>query len=165
VSGKTNHRSDGAEKRRRGAAGRTATASQNGRSRSFAQSVNLTPPPTHKQFATERVRARIKERKASNELHSALDRRAEAGEHGRVRANPVELARIWNLISLRDLRTDLPPSEQEKLWNLLAAVLSDETPPSVWHKTLYALGALRRASETAVGASRRWRQTWPAVEE
>jgi hypothetical protein len=139
-------------------------ASQNSRSRSFAQSVNLTPPPAHKQFATERVRTRIKERKAGRKLRQVLDR-CPQGQQCRARVNPVELARIWNLIILRDLRTDLPPSEQEKLWNLLAGVLSGETPPSVWHKTLNALGALRRSSEPAVGAPHRWRQTWPAVEE
>jgi hypothetical protein len=133
--------------------------------RRFAQVVTLTPPPTHRQFATERVRARIQERKAGKKLREALDRRAEADEQGRGRVNPVEVARVWNLTTLRDLRADLPPSEQEKLRALLAAVLSGETELSVWHKTLNALTALRRASEPAVGAPRGWRQTWPAEQE
>ena len=81
--------------------------------RRFAQVVRLTPPPTYRQFATERVRARIKERKAGKTLREALDRRAEADEQGRGRVNPVEVARVWNLTTLRDLRADLPPSEQE----------------------------------------------------
>lgn len=133
--------------------------------RRFAQVVRLTPPPTYRQFATERVRARIKERKAGKTLREALDRRAEADEQGRGRVNPVEVARVWNLTTLRDLRADLPPSEQEKLRALLAAVLSGETELSVWHKTLNALTALRRVSEPAVGAPRQWRQTWPSDQE
>ena len=36
--------------------------------RTFAQAFNLTLPPTHKQFATERVPARIKEREAGKKL-------------------------------------------------------------------------------------------------
>src|ERR1700733_14572932 len=92
----------------------------NGHRRTFAQVVHLTPPPTHRQFAAERVRASIKERKAGKTLREALDRRAKADEQGRGRVNPVEVARIWNLTTLRDLRADLPPSEQEKLRALLA---------------------------------------------
>ena len=111
------------------------------------------------------MRARIKERTARKKLHDALDRRAEAAEPARGRVNPVEVARVWNLTTLRDLRADLPPSQQEKLRALLAAVLSGETELSVWHKTLNALTALRRASEPAVGAPRGWRQTWPAEQE
>jgi hypothetical protein len=140
-------------------------ASQNGRSRSSAQSVSLTPPPTHKQFATERVRARIKEREAGKKLRKALDRRAEAGEQGSARANPVELARVWNSLAFRELRDNLTQPEEEKLRAHLAAYMAGETPPAVWHATLNALAALRRASEHAVRAPRRWRQTWPAVEE
>jgi hypothetical protein len=136
-----------------------------GHRRTFAQVVRLTPPPTYRQFATERVRAHIKERKAGKKLREALGRRGEADEQGRGRVNPVEVARVWNLISLRDLRADLPPSEQEKLRALLVTVLSGETELAVWHKTLNALGALRRASEPAVGAPRRWRLTWPAEQE
>jgi hypothetical protein len=133
--------------------------------RRFAQVIHLTPPPTYRQFATERVRARIKERKAGKTLRESLDRRAEADEQGRGRVNPVEVARVWNLTTLRDLRADLPPSEQEKLRALLVTVLSGETELAVWHKTLNALGALRRASEPAVGAPQRWRRTWSTERE
>jgi hypothetical protein len=90
---------------------------------------------------------------------------AVAGEQRHARANPVELARIWNSVGLHDLRDALPPFEQEKLRNTLAAVLSGETSPAVWRATVNALAALRRASEPAVGAPRRWRQSWPAAEE
>ena len=139
-------------------------ASQDGRSRSFAQSVNLTPPPAHKQFATERVRARIKERKARKKLRH-LDRLAEGDEQGRARVNPAELARIWSSLAFRDLRDSLTEPEQEKLRAHLAAYMAGETTPAVWHATLNAVAALRRASEPAVGAPRRWRQTWPTAEE
>jgi hypothetical protein len=133
--------------------------------RSFAQVVNLTPPPVHKQFAAERVRARIKKRKARKKLRMAFDRRAEAGEHGSARANPVELARVWNSFALRELRDNLTEPEQEKLRAHLAGYMAGESSPAVWHATLNALGALRRASEPAVGAPRRWRQTWPSTED
>jgi hypothetical protein len=126
-------------------------ASQNGRSRSFAQSVTLTPPPTHKQFATERVRARIKERKARRKL------RAEAGEQGRASVNPVELARVWNSVTLRDLRDCLTQPEEEKLRAHLAAYMAGEMTPAVWHAAVNAVAVLRRASEHAVGAPKRWR--------
>ena len=140
-------------------------ASQNGRSRSFAQSVTLTPPLTHKQFATERVRARIQERKAGKKLRMALDRRAEAGEQGRASVNPVELARVWNSVTLRDLRDCLTQPEEEKLRAHLAAYMAGETTPAVWHAAVNAVAALRRASEHAVGAPQRWRQTRPTADE
>ena len=133
--------------------------------RRFAQVVTLTPPLTHRQFAAERVRARIKERKAEKKLRDALDRRAEGGERDFAKVNPVELARVWNLTRFRDLRADLPPAKQQKLWDLLAAVMSGETAPEVWWATINALAALRRASEPAVGATRRWRQTWSPAGE
>jgi hypothetical protein len=133
--------------------------------RRFAQVVILTPPPTHRQFATERVRARIKKRRAGTKLRETLDRRAEADEQGRARVNPAEVARVWNLTRFRDLRANLPPAEQQKLWDLLAAVMSGETAPEVWWATINALAALRRASEPAVGATRRWRQTWSPAGE
>jgi hypothetical protein len=133
--------------------------------RRFAQVVNLTPPPTHRQFATERVRARIKERNAGKKLRMALDRRAEAGEQGRAGVNPVELARVWNSVTLRDLRDCLNQPEEEKLRAHLAAYMAGETTPAVWHAAVNAVAALRRASEPAVGAPQRWRQRWPAAEK
>jgi hypothetical protein len=73
--------------------------------------------------------------------------------------------RVDDQLGVRDLRADLHPIEQEKLGCLLAAVLSGETVPEVWRATLNAVAALRRAAEPAVGAPRRWRQTWPAEQE
>jgi hypothetical protein len=133
--------------------------------RRFAQVVNLTPPPTYRQFATERVRARIKERKAGKKLREALDRRAEADEQRRARVNPVELARIWNSLAFRDLRASLTETEQERLRASLAAYMAGEMTPAVWHATVNAVAALRRVSEPVVGAPRRRRQSWPAAEE
>jgi hypothetical protein len=117
--------------------------------RSFAQVVNLTPPPTHRQFATERVRARIKERTARKKLHDAL---AEGDKQGRARVNPAEVARIWGSLAFRDLRDILTEPEQEKLRAHLAAYMAGETTPAVWHATLNAVATLRRASEPVVGA-------------
>jgi hypothetical protein len=37
--------------------------------------------------------------------------------------------------------------------------------PSAWRATLTLVVDLRRASEPAVGAPRRWRQTWGAAEQ
>ena len=65
--------------------------------------------------------------------------------------------------SLRELRDSLTQPEQEKLHAHLAAYMAGETTPAVWHATLNAVAALRRASEPAVGAPRRWRQSWPAI--
>jgi hypothetical protein len=120
--------------------------------RSFAQVVNLTPPPTHRQFATERVRARIKERRAGKKLHDAL---AEGEQQGRARVNPVELARVWSSLAFRDLRRSLTETEQEKLRAHLAAYMAGETTPAVWHAAVNAVAALRRASDSVVGAPRR----------
>jgi hypothetical protein len=136
-----------------------------GHERTFAQAVILTPPPTYRQFATERVRARIKERKAAKNLRKALDRRAEVGEHALARANPVELARVWSSLAFRQLRDSLTEPEQEKLRAHLAAYMAGETTAAAWCSTLNAVAALRRAAEPAVGAPQRWRQTWPAAEE
>ena len=133
--------------------------------RTFAQVVNLTPPPTHRQFATERVRARIKERKAGKKLREALDRRAEGDEHGGARVNPAELARVWNSLAFRDLRRRLTETEQESFAPILRPYMAGETRPAVWHATLNAVAALRRASEPVVGAPRQWRQTWPSDQE
>jgi hypothetical protein len=114
--------------------------------RNFAQVVRLTPPPVHKQFAAERVRARIKERKARKKLRNALDR-AEAAEPARRRVNPVELARVWSSLAFRDLRRSLTETQQERLRAHLAAYMAGETTPAAWHATVNAVAALRRASE------------------
>jgi hypothetical protein len=120
--------------------------------RSFAQVVNLTPPPTHRQFATERVRARNKERTARKKLHDAL---AEGDKQGRARVNPAEVTRIWGSLAFRDLRDILTEPEQEKLRAHLAAYMAGETTPAVWHATVNAVAALRRATDSVVGARRR----------
>jgi hypothetical protein len=95
----------------------------------------------------------------------ALDRRAEAGEQGRASVNPVELARVWNSVTLRDLRDCLTQPEEEKLRAHLAAYMAGETTPAVWHATLNAVAALRRAAEPTIGVPRRWRQTWPTEQK
>jgi hypothetical protein len=136
-----------------------------GQDRNFAQGVSLTPPPKHRQFATERVRARIKERMAQKTLERALERDVEPGERAYVRSLPIEAARIWNLLSLRELREALPQREQERLRAQLDAVLCGECSPEVWRRTLIALAELRRASELPIGAPLRWRQTWPSLED
>jgi hypothetical protein len=111
--------------------------------RSFAQRVSLTPPP--------------------KTVEQALDRCVETGERAQVRASPIEAARIWKLLSLRELREALPLREQERLRAQLDAVLCGELSPQVWQRTLIALAELRRASELPIGAARRWRQTWPSL--
>ena len=124
----------------------------------------IEPPPIKKAMAGSKMPpilqpTRIKEREAGKKLRKALDRRAEAGEQGSARANPVELARVWNSLAFRELRDSLTQPEEEKLRAHLAACMTGETTPAVWHATLNALAALRCASEPAVGAPRRWRQT------
>ena len=116
--------------------------------RSFARVVNLTPPPRHSQFATERVRARIKERRARQNLREAL---AEGEQRSRARGNPAEVARVWGSLAFRDLRGVLTEPEQEKLRAHLAAYMAGETTPAAWHATVNAVAALRRVSETGVG--------------
>jgi hypothetical protein len=113
--------------------------------RGFAQRVSLTPPPKHAQFATERVHARIKERRARKTVEQALGRRDETGERARMQPSPIEAARIWNLASLRELREALPLREQER--------------------TLISLAELRRAAELPNGAPRPSQQTRPSLED
>jgi hypothetical protein len=133
--------------------------------RTFAQAVRLTPPPTHKQFAAERVRARIKTRAAGKKLGKALDRRAETVEQDPRRVNPLELARVWNSLALRELRDCLTQPDEDKLYARLAAYMAGETTAASWCATINALAGLRRAAEPAVGAPRRWRQTWAVEQE
>ena len=139
-------------------------ASQNWRSRSFAQSVNLTPPPlTSNSQRSGCARASKSAQPGRNSARPSTA--APRGEQGRARVNPVEVARVWSSLAFRDLRDSLTESEQEKLRAHLAAYMAGETTPAVWHAAVNAVTALRRASETAVGAPRQWRQTWPSMED
>jgi hypothetical protein len=93
------------------------------------RAVNLTPPPTYRQFATERVRTRIKERKAGKKLRKGLDRRAETVEHDPPRVNPLELARIWSSLTLRESRDCLTQSEEDKFRPMSSPTWPARRPP------------------------------------
>jgi hypothetical protein len=124
-----------------------------------ARSLSLTPPATPRQFAAERVRAGAKQRRAARRLAVAL----KGGEDDNAVPRGVdiaELSRAW--ASLRDLREDLRPEDEERLHRQLAAYMSGESWPGVWHATVNAILEARRAAEVPVVArSRKWRQSWP----
>ena len=52
-----------------------------------------------------------------------------------------------------------------RVYEELLAYIAGETTPAVWHAVVNVVVALRRASETAVEAARRWPQRWPTAEE
>jgi hypothetical protein len=123
----------------------------------YARPFNLIPPPSNGQFRTARLKAERSKRVAERRLVAMLD-----DSETVYTINTAELTRLWASAAFRDLRAGLPPQEVEKLYRQLAAVLSGETPPAVWHATIAALREARRAAESSADAApRKWRQVFP----
>ena len=127
----------------------------------YARPFSLVPPPRDRQFRTTQLKAQRSRRRAERRLEAAL------GNNGAVHTtNTAELIRLWASAAFSDLRSDLPPQEVEKLHNQLASVLSGEISPKVWHATIAALREARRAADLSDDARpRKWRQSWPDLNE
>jgi hypothetical protein len=114
----------------------------------FARRFSLVPPPRDRQFRTAALKADRSKRAAKRRVEKALE-----AEPGRIaQANLVELARVWSALAFRDLRRSLTEAEQERLRAHLAAYMAGETTPAVWHAAVNAVAALRRATDSVVGA-------------
>ena len=127
----------------------------------YARPFSLIPPPRDRQFRTAQLKVERSQRKAKRHLEATLDN----GEAVRA-TNTVELARLWSSFGFRELWSDLPPYEAEKLHRQLAGVLSGEVSPAVWWATISALREVRRAAEVSVGARpRKRRQSYPDLSD
>jgi hypothetical protein len=116
----------------------------------FARKFPLVPPSVDKQYRSQVLKAARSRRAAERRVGKALE-----AEPGRVaRADPVQLGRVWSSFAFRDLRRSLTDPEQERLRAHLAAYMADETTPAVWHAAVNAVAALRRATDSVVGAPR-----------
>ena len=132
------------------------------RSRGYARPLSLTPPPTHMQFAVERVRASIKQRVAKKALDKALDKGADDDKASARAINTAELPASGLPSGIANCAPTFAAGGR-RLHHLLAAVLAgEEGAAAIWWATLSALREARRAAEVPIGARpRKWRQSYP----